>query len=451
MNIENKGITKVITYGTYDMLHIGHINLLRRAKELGDYLVVGVTDEDYDRSRGKLNVLQTVEERAAAVKELDFVDEVIIEYHKFQKATDMQKYDIDIFAIGDDWVGKFDYLNEYTKVVYLPRTKGISSTMLRAETLKIYNIGVVGTGRIAGRFVKESRHLNNADIYGVMSRNLLNVEKFIRDHKIHYGFDNIEDLLNTPIDAVYIATPHETHFEYAKQALLAGKHVLCEKPITLKAEHLKELYDIADEKGLVLMEAIKTAFFPGFNKLLSEIERGKIGDVVEVRASFSKLITDRSLREWQSPYGGAVNELATYPLLLAQRVLGTPTRIEFIEREMIGVDGYTNIILEHEQGISTSTVGIGAKTEGSAIISGTKGYIYVPAPWWLTRRYHIRFEDASEEFTYNFELDGDGLRYELSEFLSVIQRESKESDRLTRQDILSINSVFSKFNSRKES
>ncbi|PIE47373.1 MAG: glycerol-3-phosphate cytidylyltransferase [Gammaproteobacteria bacterium] len=439
---------KIITYGTYDMLHIGHINLLRRAKELGDYLIVGVTDEDYDRLRGKLNVLQSLEERVDAVKALDFVDEVIVEHHQFQKAADMQKYDIDIFAIGDDWLGKFDYLNEYTKVVYLPRTKGISSTMLRADTLKTYRLGIIGTGRIARRFVKESTHLDNVEILGVMSRRLNNVETFIKENKITYGFDRVEDLLEKPIDAVYIATPHEMHYEYAKKALLAGKHVLCEKPITLNSEHLTELYEIADANNLVLMEAIKTAFFPGFNKLLSEIERGKIGDVIEVRASFSKLLEDKNLREWQVPYGGAVNELATYPLLLAQRILGTPKKTDFVTKQMNGVDGYTNIIIEHENAISISTVGLGAKTEGCAVIAGTKGYIYVPAPWWLTKCYHIRFEDPSEELTYKFDLEGDGLRYEISEFISLIQRELTESERLTREDILNINKVFSEFNNK---
>ncbi|HHB94282.1 MAG TPA: glycerol-3-phosphate cytidylyltransferase, partial [Campylobacterales bacterium] len=104
----------VITYGTYDMLHEGHMNLLKRAKALGDYLIVGVTDENYDRSRGKLNVVESTKKRVKAVEALDFVDKVIVEKHKKQKAQDMVKYDVDIFAIGDDWVGAFDYLNEFT-------------------------------------------------------------------------------------------------------------------------------------------------------------------------------------------------------------------------------------------------------------------------------------------------------------------------------------------------
>ena len=128
---------KVITYGTYDLLHEGHLNLLHRAKELGDYLIVGVTSDSFDRGRGKLNVRNNVLERVEAVKATGYADEVIIEDYLGQKIDDIQRYNVDIFAIGSDWVGKFDYLNEYCKVIYLPRTEGISSTMLREQTEEV--------------------------------------------------------------------------------------------------------------------------------------------------------------------------------------------------------------------------------------------------------------------------------------------------------------------------
>ena len=146
---------KVITYGTYDLLHEGHINLLRRAKALGDYLIVGVTNDSFDRERGKLNVRNNVLERVEAVKNTGLVDQVIIEDYVGQKIDDILRYEVDIFAIGSDWTGKFDYLNEFCEVVYLPRTEGVSSTMLRAESEIVVNIGIVGCGRIANRFARE--------------------------------------------------------------------------------------------------------------------------------------------------------------------------------------------------------------------------------------------------------------------------------------------------------
>ena len=104
---------KVITYGTYDVLHYGHIRLLERAKMLGDYLIVGVTSDDFDKSRGKINVQQTLEERVDAVRATGLADKIIIEEYEGQKIDDIKKYDIDIFTVGSDWIGKFDYLNEY--------------------------------------------------------------------------------------------------------------------------------------------------------------------------------------------------------------------------------------------------------------------------------------------------------------------------------------------------
>src|SRR5690554_3652386 len=135
---------KIITYGTFDLLHHGHINLLKRAKELGDYLVVGVTTENYDRGRGKLNVSKSTLERIEDIRRTRIAEEIIIEEYEGQKIDNILKYNVDIFAIGSNWKGKFDYLNEFCEVVYLDRTKGVSSTMLRGQTQKIINVGIIG-------------------------------------------------------------------------------------------------------------------------------------------------------------------------------------------------------------------------------------------------------------------------------------------------------------------
>ena len=135
-------MVKVITYGTYDLLHYGHIRLLERAKALGDYLIVGVTADDFDKTRGKINVQQSLMERVKAVKATGIADEVIIEEYEGQKIDDIRSYGVDIFTVGSDWEGKFDYLSEYCKVVYLPRTEGISSSELR-QTRRSVSLGLV--------------------------------------------------------------------------------------------------------------------------------------------------------------------------------------------------------------------------------------------------------------------------------------------------------------------
>ena len=159
---------KVITYGSFDLFHEGHYKLLQRAKALGDYLIVGVTTEGYDASRGKLNVVDSIMERIEHVKQTGFADEVIIEDHVGQKVEDIQRYHVDVFTVGSDWTGVFDYLKKYCQVVYLERTKGISSTMLRARNYGIVRLGIIGAGRIARRMVPEAKYvsgLNTESIY----------------------------------------------------------------------------------------------------------------------------------------------------------------------------------------------------------------------------------------------------------------------------------------------
>ena len=126
---------KVITYGTYDMLHYGHIRLLQRAKLLGDYLVVGVTSDDYDKTRGKINNKQSLMERIEAVRNTGYADEIVVEEYEGQKIDDIKRMGIDIFTVGSDWEGYFDYLGEYCNVIYLPRTEGISSSQVLAPKM----------------------------------------------------------------------------------------------------------------------------------------------------------------------------------------------------------------------------------------------------------------------------------------------------------------------------
>ena len=114
---------RVITYGTFDLFHDGHRRLLERARALGDHLIVAVTTENFDDARGKLNVQQPLMDRIQNVQDSGLADEVIIEEYEGQKINDIQKHHVDIFAIGSDWLGKFDYLKDYCEVVYLERTK----------------------------------------------------------------------------------------------------------------------------------------------------------------------------------------------------------------------------------------------------------------------------------------------------------------------------------------
>lgn len=126
---------KVITYGTYDLLHVGHINLLKRAKAMGDYLIVVVSSDEFNAMKGK-KAFYSFEDRKTILEAIKYVDEVLPEYTWEQKVDDVVNNNVDIFVMGDDWTGKFDFLKEYCEVVYLPRTDGISTTQIKEELSK---------------------------------------------------------------------------------------------------------------------------------------------------------------------------------------------------------------------------------------------------------------------------------------------------------------------------
>ncbi len=406
---------KVITYGTYDLLHQGHINLLRRAKELGDYLIVGVTSDSFDRGRGKLNVRNNVLERVEAVKATGFADEIIIEDYVGQKIDDIQKYNADIFAIGSDWEGKFDYLNEFCNVIYIPRTQGISSTQLRAETTLDVKLGIIGCGRVANRFPSEASVVSGIEIVAAFDTDFAKACEFSARHNIKSCNRDLIDFYDS-IDAVYIASPHLTHYKLIKESLNQGKHVLCETPMVLTEEEAIELFRLAESKGLILMEANKTAHCPAFNHLMVMIKSGVIGDVVDVEASLSKLWDDdMSLREFDaSQAGGSMYELGSYPLLPIIKLLGTEyENLNLYSRIQNEVDMYTKGVFRYPHAVCSFKVGLGVKTEGNLVISGTKGYAYVPSPWWKTDYFEFRYEDQNQNKKFFYQWDGAGLRYEI--------------------------------------
>ena len=440
---------KVITYGTYDLLHQGHINLLRRAKELGDYLIVGVTSDSFDRGRGKLNVRNNVLERVEAVRKTGFADEIIIEDYLGQKIDDIQKYDIDIFAIGSDWEGKFDYLNEFCKVVYLPRTEGISSTMLRAESTKNVKIGIIGCGRVANRFPSEASVVSGVEVVAAFDKEIEASNSFSSKYEGVVAHPVLNDFYEN-VDAVYVATPHLSHYDYIKQALRQGKHVLCETPMVLNSDEAKELYMYAEEKGLILMEANKTAHSPAFNHLMVMIKSGVIGEVVDIEASLSQLL-NKNGREFNADQGGgALFEQGSYPLLPIFKLCGIEYKnLNLYSRMEGGVDIYTRGVFRYPKATCSFKVGLGVKTEGNLVVSGTRGYAYVPSPWWLTDYFELRYENQNENKKYFYKWDGYGLRYEIQEFISCIVNKRFSSARLRRRESIQMATVMEQFNRRE--
>lgn len=404
----------VITYGTYDFLHKGHIRLLERAKALGDYLIVGVTASDFDAVRGKINVQQSLMDRIEAVRATGLADRIIVEEYEGQKIDDIKRYNVDIFTVGSDWRGKFDYLNKYCEVVYLERTRGISSSDIRAED-NLIKMGFVGEVPFIAKHISESHYVNGLVPAGLCTCNA-ELKSFASVCSVPL-YEDYADML-PDCDAVFVMSHPKNHYEHAKKALTEGKHVLVESPVCMTRTQYDELEKLAALNDLCFAEAIKTAYSTAFHRMLLLVKSGRIGEVVSVDATCTSLFDPKKIAEegsvWDSMlYWGPTAMLPVF------RVLGT----EWVDKEFVvknskrsgGID-YVRGNFYYKNATASISVGRGVKSEGDLKISGTLGYVYVPAPWWKTDYFELRYENPSDNRRYFYQLDGEGIRNELAAF-----------------------------------
>ena len=434
---------KVITYGTFDLFHEGHRQILAKAKKLGDYLIVGVTSDYYDIQRGKMNVQQPLVERIGNIQKSGFADEILVEEHEAQKIADIQKYNINIFAIGSDWRGRFDFLKEYCEVVYLDRTPNISSTSLRDGRYGIVRLGFIGLGDMASRMAHELKFVSGVHHHAVYDPVSENAASFAKKHEFDTSYYEYDELLDN-VDAVYIDSAAGTHFDYILSALNANKHVLCESPMTLSCNEANYIFDLAKEKGLVLMEAVRTAYAPGFTSLLAIAKNGRIGKIKDAEAAITKLSSPES----NGPdIGGSFTRLASTTLLPIIKLLGrdyTDLSFSFFSNNDNN-DLYTKAYFKFNGAIATAKTGTGVKSEGQLLISGTKGYILVKSPWWLTKAFEVCYEDPSENEHFSAAFPGYGMRFELADFIRNIRTPESENYKLSPADSIALADIMEKF------
>ena len=203
---------------------------------------------------------------------------------------------------------------------------------------------------------------------------------------------------------------------------------------------------MAEERNLVLLEASKTAYCPAFGHIVTLVKSGIIGDVVDVKASLSKMVEPPTRELDATQAGGAMTEHAPLTLLAIIKILGIDWHdVNFHSRMEKGVDIYTKGVINYHHATASFTLGIGVKTEGNLVVSGTKGYIYVPAPWWLTDFFEVRYEDQTKNKKYFYSYDGEGLRYEIQEWLSMIVNQRRSCYKLRRRESVAIAKIIGKY------
>ncbi len=424
---------KVITYGTFDLFHKGHYNILKRAKEYGDYLVVGVTGENYDIGRGKLNVHDSLATRIENVQKTGFVDEIIVEEYLGQKIGDILKYGIDTFVIGDDWKGKFDHLSRYCNMVYLERTKGISSTQIREETFNQYNIGIVCDFPNDNQIIKESQFVNGFEVTNVYCEDNKVLDKFLEKYDVENTCENYSELVEKS-DIVYVRCEISKRFSYIKKALIAGKHVIYDPPATFKEQELQELMDLAKQKKVVLMNNIKMVHIHVFNQLLWMTQGGLIGDILSFNCAISKNDVTRS---------NLFYDLSVYTLVPMLKIMGLNyENFDCIVKKDGENIEFASMNFAYPNSRAIITVGNKMRVDNQLEIVGTEGTIRMKNDWWRSRNFEIHTPDSTDVQVFNTNFDGNGFKYLLRELSNLLGDNRIDSRRIQEDELLAIINIL---------
>ena len=346
----------------------------------------------------------------------------MVKEYEGQRIDDIKRYDIDIFTVGSDWRGHFDYLNEFCKVIYLDRTEGISSSEIRSEE-RTLRIGLIGELPALDKFRKECNYVNGATISGVYS---LDNRLLSNELKALPNYSNYQKLLDNS-DAVYIYSNSPFHYEQAFLALKNKKHVLCESPLALSVSQWEELKQEAKSQHVVLLDSIKTAYATAYYRLQLMVKSGIIGEVVSVDSICTSQSNLKMSKTENFPFiWNSMSEWGATALLPIFQLMGIDYKDKIITSRIKegskDFDLFTKIAFIYPHGVASIKIGQGVKSEGELIVSGTEGYIYVSAPWWKTDYFEVRYENPANNKRYFYQLEGEGIRYEIVSFLKAIQR-----------------------------
>jgi len=308
--------------------------------------------------------------------------------------------------------------------------------------MKTYRWGIIGLGNIARKFAESLKVIPTARLVAVASRDRAKAEAFAIDFEVERYYDNYEDLiLDKEVDVVYIATLHISHASLSKACLKFGKPVLCEKPFTMNYRQAKEVYELAQETGVFIMEALWTRFIPSMKRAIEIVKKEEIGHVVSIQADFGfKAPYDPNGRLFNKDLGGgALLDVGIYPVFLCTALLGEPTSIQ--ANAVIGptgVDEQCSIIFEYDTGVLANlTCSIISNNTQEASINGSKSRIQIDQPFWGQTTINI-FTDWKPRGLVKFEYPSNGLNYQVAEVHRCLDEGKVESDLWSYGDSLMV-------------
>lgn len=429
---------KVITYGTFDLFHKGHYNILKRAREYGDYLIVGVTGESYDIGRGKLSVKDNIATRIENVKATGLVDAIIIEEYIGQKISDIIKYDIDTLVIGDDWRGKFDHLKKYCNVVYLERTKNISSTQLRQENYTQHDIGIITDKADDNQLIMQAKLVSGFYVDSFYTEDESVRKEFAEKYNIKCH-ESVENIVRES-DILYIHTAIEQRFKLIKKAIIAGKHVIADPPFSLNTNEQEELFKLAKENNTILIDNVKMVYLKVFHQLLWMTQGGLIGDIVSFNCSVSK--QDKSVDDLF--YG--LMAMALCPMI---KIMGLD--YEGLECKLSKKDGrieFGSLRFEYPDGEANINVGNSIRVENKMEIIGTTGTIRLKDNWWKANYFELDSIESEEKEIYSMNFEGNGFKFLIKDLSTMLYNGKIESKGLFPEESIKITKILEELSER---
>lgn len=296
--------------------------------------------------------------------------------------------------------------------------------------------GIVSTGRIAEQFTADMQFVDNGEVIGVAARDIANAEKFALKHNIEKAYGNYQALFDdSEIDIIYIGTPHTSHFDNAKSAMLSGKHVLCEKPLTVGAEQTQYLINLAKKQNVFLMEAMWTYFLPAIRQAKRWVDEGKIGKIKHVKADFGyPMAFDPKSRVYNTELaGGCLMDMGIYPLAIAAFFINKDITNLHVNSHLApnGVDDDVNILAEFGDVKATLGTSFQCKLPNWAYVIGDKGYIAIKDFWRASSCSYYVLDNEVETFSDNRR--SQGLNFEAISVGENILSGEIESDVMTHE------------------
>jgi len=306
--------------------------------------------------------------------------------------------------------------------------------------------GIIGLGKIASKFAQDLALVNNAELKAVASRDILKAEKFKSTHQFELAFGSYAELLDcSEVDIIYIATPHNSHFEWSLAAMKKGKHVLCEKPLAVQGQEVKTLIETSKQQKVFLMEGLWSRFNPCIQSVLERIKNQAIGKVNYINADFcfAAALDKNSRLTDPNRAGGALLDIGIYPVFLAYIIFGMPKEIKATSRMTeAGVDMQTAMLFSYENGIANLMCSLMSKSEMKARIYGAEGSITINDRWHEANSFIVNKEGVEEVCEY--ELKGNGFVPEIEATHVAISNSDIESKLWSHQNSLDLISLLDK-------